>query len=56
MDATHKTSDSEMPLYAINLIIKAIDGNGESEVASAFLTQTEDFRQMEQIFKSKNSK
>ena len=54
VDATHKTSDTEMPLYALLVV----DGNGESEVAAIFLVKHEDeasIRQMVQIFKGRKS-
>ena len=38
VDATHKTSENEMPLYAL----MTVDGNGESEVVALFLTKNED--------------
>ena len=53
VDATHKTSENEMPLYAL----MTVDGNGESEVVAVFLTKNEDessLRQMLNIFKSRN--
>ena len=55
MDATHKTNQQDMPLYTL----LCIDGNGESQVAAAFLVQKEDegtIRKMLQIFKERNPK
>ena len=55
MDATHKTNQQDMPLYTL----LCIDGNGESQVAAAFLVQKEDegtIRKMRQIFKERNPK
>ena len=38
IEATHKTSDTNTPLYALLVI----DGNGESETAATFLLKHED--------------
>ena len=48
MDATHKKNTQDMPLYTL----LSIDGNGESQVAAAFLVRREDeatIRKMLQI-------
>ena len=51
----NKTNTQDMPLYTL----LCIDGNGESQVAAAFLVQKEDeatIRKMLQIFKERNPK
>ena len=53
IDVTHKTSNTEMPLYTMMVI----DGNGESLIGATFLLKHEDeasIRQMMKIFNDRN--
>ena len=53
VDATYKTNNLNMPLYAL----MAIDGNGASQIVGFFVVSSEDeptLRKMVQVFKTKN--
>ena len=54
IDATYKLNDLNMPLY----VLMSVDGNGESEIVSLWLTQFEDketITELVQEFKKHNS-
>ena len=53
VDATHKVNSNNIPLYGLMIM----DGNGESQLAAAFIVQKEDkptLRRMIQTFKELN--
>ena len=55
IDATYKLNDLQMPLY----VVMVVDGNGESEIVSLWITQFEDketITELVQEFKKHNEK